>query len=105
MGNWNRTYGLNITKSAERRREEIQRDLNNRTLRVVVKAVSRLSSSDQLGDLPINEFKLTESLYRFCGLWLDITDLASKGDRLKIYDHTSVIDIILYSCALLLILY
>lgn len=32
--------GLNITKSAERREQEIQKDLKNKTLRVVVKEVS-----------------------------------------------------------------
>jgi len=37
LGHWNRTHGLNITKTAKKRQEDIQKDLTNRTLVVVVK--------------------------------------------------------------------
>ncbi|XP_067947116.1 glutamate receptor ionotropic, kainate 2-like [Watersipora subatra] len=40
VGNWNVADGLDIANSENRRREEIQRDLKNKTLRVVVKLVS-----------------------------------------------------------------
>ena len=39
VGRWNRTAGLNITKSAEQTAKDIARDLGNKTLRVVVKEV------------------------------------------------------------------
>ncbi|KAF6017885.1 hypothetical protein EB796_023824 [Bugula neritina] len=37
IGEWNQGVGLNVTKSSEMRMEEIQKDLNNKTLRIVVK--------------------------------------------------------------------
>ncbi|XP_067946370.1 glutamate receptor ionotropic, kainate 2-like [Watersipora subatra] len=77
LGYWNKSNGLNITKSEDQILKEVQKELNNKTLRVVVKEehpfiiVNRYDDSGN----PIPE----DAKGRYTGYAIDMMDEIAKG--------------------------